>query len=243
MSPLGDPRTTTLHREGGSALTIGVDEAGRGAVLGPLVLAACALTPAAESRLRALGVQDSKRFGSQAQGRTRRRRLSQAIEQEATWFAIEHVAPRRVDEVVWRNGLNRLEQDTAATLLHAAPPYGALVLDGARLFGPLANRLPRAEARNRADQDVLAVAAASILAKVARDRAFEDLSSRYADAFGPIRGGGYPNAATAVFLEAYFDRHAQLPPETRRSWRWPPVATRVMPHEQRGPLPLPFDVL
>jgi len=223
-------------------LTVGIDEAGRGAVLGPLVLAACALDPAAEQTLGSLGVTDSKAFGSSRRARARRAALGQAIREHAAWVQVRPISPKAVDRAVARQGLNRLEQQVAAELARAAPRYGRLVLDGARLFAPLAHRLPRAEAHNRADQDVPAVAAASILAKVARDEAFATIAERYAEAFGPLSGGGYPNRATAAFLDRYWAATHQLPPETRLTWRWGPVSNRA-PGTATGPgtIPLPFD--
>ena len=62
------------------------------------------------------------------------------------------------------------------------------------------------------------MAAASIVAKDARDRAFAVIARRYAEEFGEIRGGGYLNAATRRFLEAYEERYGALPPEARRTW-------------------------
>ena len=44
------------------------------------------------------------------------------------------------------------------------------------------------------------------------------IAERYEEQFGPVRGGGYLNAATRRFLEAYEARHGRLPPEARRSW-------------------------
>ena len=46
------------------------------------------------------------------------------------------------------------------------------------------------------------------------------IAARYDAEFGPIRGGGYVNAATADFLRRYHARYRRLPDETRRSWGW-----------------------
>ena len=75
---------------------------------------------------------------------------------------------------------------------------------------PARRRLPR--------RSVQALAAASILAKHARDTAFTEICTRYHADFGPIAGGGYANAATRRFLDAYARVHGGLPPEARKSW-------------------------
>jgi ribonuclease HII len=62
------------------------------------------------------------------------------------------------------------------------------------------------------------VAAASILAKVARDEALAQVLDKYAPEFGTITGGGYPNPATQRFLDAYRARYGALPVEARKSW-------------------------
>jgi len=222
-------------------LTIGVDEAGRGAVLGPLVLAACALDPQTAQGLAERGVADSKGFGPPAQAQQRRAELAEQIRQRAPWYRLAVVSPGQVDAAVRQHGLNVLERRVAADLLRDAPAPAHVVLDGVKLFSPLAARLPSAEARNRAESHCLAVAAASILAKHERDCRFAEIRLRYEDAFGPIRGEGYPNAATKRFLQAYLAAHADLPAETRRSWSWEPVMQVAGPEERGEPPGFDFD--
>lgn len=221
-------------------LEIGVDEAGRGAVLGPLVVAACALSPAAAELLRQRGVADSKSFGAPVKAQARRAALAEAIRATAEWSALGELAPAAVDAAVARGRLNELERETAEALLAGAPRWSSLVLDGAKLFGPLAARLGRAEARNRAEETSLAVAAASILAKAERDRLFSLIRSEYEPRFGPIRGEGYPNQSTERFLDAYHRATGELPRETRRSWSWPPVVRLRGPGGAPGPLSFDF---
>ena len=215
------------------SITLGVDEAGRGAVLGPLVLAACALTPEGEDRLREAGVADSKGFGPPKKAQARRAELAGQVRDEAQWFAITVVPPADVDRAVRRHRLNALERQVAEALLSEAPPARRVVLDGEKLFAPLAARLPGAEALNKAEDRCLAVAAASLLAKTERDRCFAEIRQRYAAEFGPVGGEGYPNVATRRFVEAYLAAHGDLPPETRRSWSWPPIMAVTSP-EERG---------
>ncbi len=203
-----------------SPRTIGVDEAGRGPVLGPMALAAVAVTDAQATRLRALGVQDSKAFGATARARARRAELAARVREVASAWRCELVAPADIDRHTRRGQLNHLERRVATGLLRALALArdDRIVCDGARLFGPLAREFPGLRAVDRGEHVHVAVAAASILAKVARDEAFAALAARYEPEFGPLRGGGYPNAATVAFLRAHLARHGRLPPETRQSW-------------------------
>ncbi|MDX9999731.1 MAG: hypothetical protein RBU30_00400 [Polyangia bacterium] len=221
-------------------LEIGVDEAGRGAVLGPMVMAACGLSPDSARALEEIGVADSKSFGAPERAQSKRAALSEEIRLKADWWSIEVVSPTEVDAAVRAGGLNSLERRVAEALLAGAPIWARVVLDGVKLFGPLAAHLPRAEARNHADASCLPVAAASILAKTERDRIFSSIRAAYEPRFGPILGEGYPNPATERFLEAYFDSVGALPPETRLSWAWKPVACRTAGGGSGGSMPFIF---
>lgn len=198
----------------------GVDEAGRGPILGPMALAVVLLDRPGTTTLRKLGVQDSKRFGSGSKAQELRAGLAEQIQQHAVAHTCELVAVEVIDEHTFRGQLNRLEQDVALRLLRAlaAPEHAAIICDGANLFRPLQRHYPRLQAVNDGESAHVAVAAASILAKHARDTAFSAICSRYHADFGPIAGGGYANAATRRFLDAYARTHGGLPPEARKSW-------------------------
>lgn len=198
--------------------TIGVDEAGRGPVLGPLVLAAVCVDTAAARALARAGVRDSKGFGAGAAARARRRELACEIRARAVWCQVAVVDVAEVDRRVRRGELNALEREVAARLLAAAPRCDRIVADGHRLFAPLRAQFPQLEAHDGGEARHCAVAAASILAKVRRDAIFERIARRYEAEFGPLRGGGYVNAATRRFLRAFAARYGRLPPEARRSW-------------------------
>jgi ribonuclease HII len=82
---------------------------------------------------------------------------------------------------------------------------------------------------HRADQNHLCVAAASIVAKVLRDRAVRGL----AEEFGDI-GSGYPSdPATCAFLEAYIDAHGSPPACARTSWK---TVTALMDNRSQASL-------
>lgn len=198
----------------------GVDEAGRGPVLGPMAMAVVVLDRKGTTTLTKLGVQDSKRFGAGAKAQEQRAALTAQIHQHAIAWACELVSVQIIDEHTFRGQLNRLEQDVALQLLRqlGASVEAAIICDGANLFRPLQRHFPRLQAVNDGESHHVAVAAASILAKHARDTAFAEICSRYEPEFGPIAGGGYANAATRRFLDAYAQARGGLPPEARKSW-------------------------
>jgi ribonuclease HII len=200
-------------------IVLGIDEAGRGPVIGPLVLCGVRATPKQRARLAALGLRDSKAYGSSAGARQRRARLARKIESLARVEVVQAEAGE-VDRWVAGGGLNALERELARRVIEAGPLPQRIVADGAKLFGPLRQRYAMLEARDRADGQEVLVSAASIVAKARRDAALAEIFAPYQDDFGPIRGGGYPNAATAAFLRAFFRRHRRLPAEVRQSWSW-----------------------
>jgi ribonuclease HII len=201
-------------------ITIGIDEAGRGPILGPLVMAAVALPPRRAAQLTRAGVCDSKSFGAGPEAHAHRSALAQRILECAEAAAIIVIDVAEVDRAVRHGFLNKLEQRNAETLLRRLPPADRIVADGKKLFSPLRQRWPQLRAVDEAEQAHCSVAAASILAKVRRDELWHCIERRYRPDFGAIDGMGYVNAATKRFLRAYIERHSSLPPEGRRSWPW-----------------------
>lgn len=203
------------------SLVFGADEAGRGPILGPMTIAVVGVDTAAARSLEALGVADSKRFGSTKDGQRRRRELAARIRSVAPACRLRIVEVEEIDHYTFRGQLNALERRVVLELLAAldAPRSARIVCDGARMFASLSVHYPRLQAVDGGESAHVAVAAASIVAKDARDRAFGVIARRYEERFGPIRGGGYLNAATRRFLDAYAQQHdGALPPEARRSW-------------------------
>lgn len=202
-------------------LVLGIDEAGRGPILGPMVMACVALRPRKASGLRRAGVTDSKAFNGE-RAHEERLRLVPRILEAADHVALTVIDVAEIDHRCRQRGLNRLEQERADLFIRRAPPVRRIVCDGARLFGPLKARWPHLEAVDHGELAHAAVAAASIVAKVRRDELWHKIRRRYAPEFGEalLGGGGYMNAPTRAFLRAYIGRHRQLPPEGRRSWPW-----------------------
>ncbi len=200
--------------------TFGADEAGRGPILGPMVIAVVALDRGSAISLAKRGVCDSKGFGAGPAARQKREALAELVRERAPLHAIRVVEVDEVDRFTFRGQLNSLERKVVHDLLTelGVRATDRIVCDGANMFRPMRARYPQLEARDKGESFHVAVAAASILAKDARDRAFSQISSRYAAEFGPLAGGGYLNQATRRFLAAYKAQYGDLPQETRRSW-------------------------
>jgi len=200
---------------------IGIDEAGRGPVLGPLVMAAVAVTSEQEAELSGFGIQDSKKYGSGKKAKEARLAVRPAILSRCTWRIITY-SPEVIDSYVKRGALDDLEREGALQLLDeiGAGSEDDIICDGEPIFGQLRMKWGNLRAENKADGRYLCVSAASILAKVARDERMDEILRKYEAEFGKIPGGGYVNAGTRRFLEAYEATHGTLPPEARKSWTW-----------------------
>jgi ribonuclease HII len=166
-------------------LTAGVDEAGRGPLAGPVVAAAVVLDPARPIE----GLRDSKRLTLR-----RRVQLAREIRRNAHAFAIGHASVAEIDDVNILNA-SLLAMRRAVVRLRVAPTQ--ILVDGNRV-----PEVPDHEARFEAivggDDTVAEISAASILAKVCRDRLLQRLDRRF-PAYGFAQHKGYP---TAVHMRA-----------------------------------------
>ena len=200
--------------------TIGIDEAGRGPAIGPLVMAAVALDTVAARTLTRAGLVDSKDFvGPKA--RDARLAMADRIRKLASFIVVEEIEVHVIDPRVMVRELNQLQREAALRMLAGAPYADRIIADGARMFGPLCAVVPRFEAMDGAESEHAAVAAASVIAKTIRDQRMSAICDLYRAEFGEITGGGYVNDGTRRFLRAYAERHRCLPPEARRSWPHP----------------------
>ncbi len=219
-------RSTMARAQATPTLTLGIDEAGRGPAIGPLVMAAVALDTGAARTLTRAGLRDSKSYGAGDEARARRAALAAEVQARARFCVVVDVEVDELDARVVRGELNQLEREVAERMIGAAPACTRMIADGKRMFAPLCARVAGLEAYDDGESRHAAVAAASVLAKVQRDARWEAICARYAE-FGPITGGGYVNDGTRAFLRAYAARHHALPPEARRSWPHPYLADLV----------------
>jgi ribonuclease HII len=201
-----------------SRLTLGIDEAGRGPVMGPMVMAAVCLETRAAAALTRAGLRDSKSYGASPDARERRAELAARIRRLAIHVDLKVIDVAEIDRRVAIGELNVLEREVAESFIVNAPEVDRIVADGQTLFQALASRFSHLEAHNNGESVHAAVAAASVLAKHRRDQIFGRIAVRYRGEFGPMIGGGYVNARTRAFLRSYVERYRRLPPEARRSW-------------------------
>lgn len=198
-------------------LLLGLDEAGRGSLLGPLVVGGYSIRRSALPRIGELGVKDSKLLSPE-----RRAALYPQLARWGTRTSIS-LSPADVDAAVGRNELNLLEARGFARLIRRVRPTIAFV-DAcdpiAARFGDLVGRLSHnvcpVDARHRADRDLLVVGAASIVAKVRRDRAMERLRGQLGEGIG----SGYPSdERTREFVRGHLRSDGDRPPWIRYSWK------------------------
>ena len=224
-------------------LTLGIDEAGRGPAIGPMVMAAVALDSRSAAALTRAGLCDSKTYGAGEEAHAIRCELDKMIRSRAKFVTTVEVEHTEIDERVSRGELNVLEREIASRLIEKAQAdLGALeisidkiIADGKRMFAPLCQRFERFESHDRAEEKHASVAAASVVAKVIRDDRFNKIKQQYELELGPIMGGGYANAATRRWLRAYVERHNKLPAEARLSWPYPYVIDLIGDVQLKGP--------
>jgi ribonuclease HII len=195
----------------------GIDEAGRGPVIGPMVIAAVVIDEEKLPLLSELGVKDSKKLTPK-----KRERLFNEITKVADDYVIIELWPEDIDS---RAGtLNEFEIENFVRALNSLRiKPDVLYIDAADVkeerFGDEIRKNLEFDAEivaeHKADDKFLPVSAASILAKVTRDRAIEDLKEKYGDI-----GSGYPSdPRTREFLENYYREHGEFPPIVRKTWK------------------------
>jgi ribonuclease HII len=195
---------------------LGIDEAGRGSVLGPLVVGGFLIDRARAEQLTTIGAKDSKALSP-----ARRERVYEDLPSLGQCEAVV-LSPREIDRYVVRRRLNELEARAFGALVSRLRPDEAHVdacdVDARRFAREVArwSRAPvRIVSRHHADRDDVVVGAASIVAKVRRDRAL----ARLARAVGHDLGSGYPSdPRTIEFLRNYLATKTRVPTWVRASW-------------------------
>lgn len=209
----------------------GIDEAGRGSVIGPMVVAGVSASPDTLRAFQEMGVADSKLLSAKT-----RSSLYEEIVDRCTAVRFVCVEPTEIDHYV-RHGrryrkLNFLEAVHMASIIAGLGAEEVFVdapdTNPDRFRTELAQMLepcPRLVAEHRADRNYVVVSAASIVAKVERDRAVQHLR----DAHGDF-GSGYPSDdQTISYLRDWVSREGSEPSFARKSWKtWDRVFTRQL---------------
>ncbi|MBO4747830.1 MAG: ribonuclease HII [Clostridiales bacterium] len=164
--------------EEGTPIACGIDEAGRGPLAGPVVAAACILDP--EKPI--YGLDDSKKLSPK-----KRDQLYDEIMAKAKCFCVIRVEPKEIDEV---NILNATKNAMRACVKGLAIKPDVLLIDAVNLEGTGIPVKPII----KGDAKSNSIAAASILAKVSRDRIMEEYDKEY-PGYGFAQHKGYGTAA------------------------------------------------
>jgi ribonuclease HII len=203
----------------------GVDDAGRGPIIGPLVIAGVLLLgDRAGPSLAAMGVKDSKLLTPKS-----RTYLAGKIREQAAKVSVVVTEPKEIDEVVLHGGklrkLNFLEAKVMAQVLNELAPAEAYVdasdVNEERYRETIVEFLQpelkgiRIVSEHHADRNYPVVSAASIIAKVRRDEMIEELHRQYGDF-----GSGYiTDPKTMDYLRDWRRKHSEFPPIVRLSWK------------------------
>ncbi len=202
-------------------LVAGVDEAGRGCVIGPLVIAGISMKEEKLAFLTGLGVKDSKLLSPK-----RRESLALKITRITERSHTLKLLPEEIDRAV-KSGrrlhkLNRLEAQNMAKIIEVLKP-DVVYVDAAdvvpdRFKYHIQEGLSfktRVVSQHKADRIYPVVSAASILAKVERDKEISTLRRTYGDF-----GSGYlTDPKTMIFLNQWLQNNREYPDFVRKSWK------------------------
>lgn len=193
----------------------GVDEAGRGSLLGPLVIAGVSLKRSKIKKLSSMGIRDSKKLTPAA-----RERLYKKIIEYADDYYVARIYPKTIDRSVKKHQLNLLEAKYMAKVISKLQPNISYVdscdVNPAR-FGKVIDKMAKKgkiRSYHRADSRFVIVSAASIVAKVNRDKAIAKLRKDH------DLGSGYPSDKKTInFVSDYISNNKVVPSFVRKSWK------------------------
>jgi len=198
----------------GDSLILGIDDAGRGPVIGPMILAGCLIDKKIHPELKKWGVKDSKMLTQK-----RREFLEKKIKEVVEDFAVVLVTPEQIEKKNEEGvNLNEVEAIAVAKIINKLNhgkqkikvvvdcPSVSLVKWGDLLKTKIKN-LSNLEisCEHKADKNHLSVSAGSILAKCMREKEMRKLKEKYGDEMG----SGYPSdPLTKRFLAKYARKYA-----------------------------------
>jgi len=199
-------------------LIAGVDEAGRGPALGPMVLSVATIEKREEGKLKGLGVKDSKLLPVKE-----RERQNKALPGILHEFNSVHIKAGEIDKLRDRKSLNEIEAMRIGFLLNELKRKPDVVyVDApdpiAKNFGKRIEKYISFDldirSEHKADLNYPIVSAASIIAKVERDKAIKRLCRKYGNV-----GSGYPHDPdTIAFMCNWVKKNKKLPACARKSW-------------------------
>lgn len=196
-------------------LICGVDDAGRGSLLGPLVIAGVSLQRSKIKKLSNMGIKDSKKLTPAA-----RERLYKKIIEFADDYYVTRIYPKTIDRSVKKHQLNSLEAKYMAKVISKLQPNISYVDScdvNPKRYGKEIDKLAKKgkiRSYHHADSRFVIVSAASIVAKVNRDKAIAKLRKDH------DLGSGYPSDKKTInFVSDYISDKKQVPSFVRKSWK------------------------
>ena len=194
---------------------LGIDEAGRGAVLGPMVIAGVIVPEKMEKVLERMGVKDSKRLTPNRRT-ILSRKLKKMFEYEVVVISALEIDQMRADGI----NLNDIEKNAMRDLIIKLNPEKAIVdavdVKAERFQKNLCESTGvNVIAEHKADDKYIEVSAASIIAKDERDAQVAEINKEFIK-MGGI-GSGYPSDPTTKEFLSNFT-YDEMPDFVRRSW-------------------------
>lgn len=193
-------------------IVVGIDEAGRGSLIGPMIVAGVAIDDSKLQVLKNLGVKDSKQLT-----RERREKLVNIIASYAEGFVVVKVFPEDID----RKNLNELTYEAMIKIIDALSVFRPLkiTVDKVGNAREVEKEIIKIGSKPNivanADVNFVEASAASIIAKVVRDKIIDELKSKYGDF-----GSGYPaDPRTVNWIKKLYESNSPPPPIIRRSWK------------------------
>jgi len=194
-------------------LTLGIDDAGRGPVIGPMVLAGCLIDDKTAKELKKLGVADSKTLTQK-----RREILAEKIKEMAEIFEIIIVSAPEIDQNNYDGTkLNEVEAIACASIINKINKGFneiKVIVDCPSVSITKWTDYLKTKIKNlsnldvscehKADKNHISVSAASILAKCVREKEMGDLKKIYGDEIG---SGYCSDPSTQKFLEKFAAKH------------------------------------
>lgn len=202
-------------------IILGIDEAGRGPVIGPLVIAGVSIDEKDLDRLKNLGVKDSKLLSPE-----KRENLFDEIIAAAKNHKIIIIPPKEIDSALKSESLNLnwLEAIKSAEIINFLKPEKAIVDCPSNNILAYKNFLKRhlkniktyLVVEHKADFKYVVVSAASIIAKVTRDKEIKEIQKKIKE---PI-GSGYPSDPVTInFLEKNYNNYQGIFRKEWASWK------------------------
>ncbi|MFA5108558.1 MAG: ribonuclease HII [Candidatus Micrarchaeia archaeon] len=198
------------------AMICGIDEAGRGCIIGPMVIAVASISQLEEYKLKEMGVKDSKQLSPK-----RREDLYVQIMQICK-VSTTHISAKEITELMDKYSLNEIEaifisklvKDTDAQTLFVDSPDNVPANFAKRIRKYLKGKKLKIVSENKADVNHPIVAAASVIAKVQRDAQIEKIKKEMGENFG----SGYTSDPNTIeFLKKRLN-DKELQPYLRHKW-------------------------